>query len=181
MPSAPTAKSWSPGVTRPKLDHLQIWILKTFKPIAPATAVRDIVFNLVFSADGKWLFSHDESGDVNVWDPTTGKRAAEPYRHNSRYPMLFDAGNYSPKSQQLVMAENGSEKDAEWKSEAIVRSSTDWRVVQRVKMDGLIEVISGCAGPLRRAMPARSSPVRLDDEWNHSVPWSKPNRAAMAR
>ncbi len=128
-------------VTRPKLDHVQFWNIKTAKPIAPATAVRDIVFLMEFSADGKWLFSHDESGELNVWDPGTGKRAGGPFRHDSRYPMLFDATHYSPKSQQLVTAENGSEKDAEWKSEAIVRSSKDWRVVHRVKMDGFIRKV----------------------------------------
>jgi hypothetical protein len=119
-------------VTRSKLDHLQFWNLKTSKPIAPASAVRGIVWSMEFSADGKWLFSHDESGELNVWEPRTGKRAAGPFRHDS----VDDARNYSPKTQQLVTVENGSEKDAEWKSEAIVRSSKDWGVVQRVKLAG---------------------------------------------
>jgi WD40 repeat protein len=128
--------------TRSKLDHVQFWNIKTGKAIAPATAVRDIIFKLEFTADGKWLFSHDESGDLNVWDPTTGTRSGGPFRHNSHYPLLFDVGSYSPKARQLVTSENGGEKDAEWKSEAIVRSSKTWGVVQRLKMDGFIRQVN---------------------------------------
>ncbi len=155
-------------VTRPKLDHVQFWNLKTGKAIAPASAVKDIVFLMVFSADGKWLFSHDESGELNVWDPTTGKRAAGPFRHDSPWYAKFDARNYSPKSQQLVTAEVGSEKDAEWKSEAIVRSSKDWRVVHRVKMDGLIQDVKWLDDT--HLLIANMEKPKLDDRGLTSLP-----------
>ena len=128
-------------VTRSKLDHVQFWNLKTSKPIAPATAVRDIVFNMEFSADGKWLFSHDESGDLNVWDPTTGKQAAGPFRHDSRYPALRCQKLFS----EIATTRDGRERQAKkTPSGRAKRSSVRakiWGVVHRVKMDGLIRKV----------------------------------------
>ena len=120
--------------TRSKLDHVQFWNLKTFKPIAPATAARDIVWSMTFSADGKWLFSLNARRELNVWDPRTGKQVAGPFRQDSG---VYDT-IYSPKAQQLVTAENGKAKDAAWRSEAIIRSGKDWGIVQRVKLAGFI-------------------------------------------
>jgi RNA polymerase sigma factor (sigma-70 family) len=124
-------------VTRSKLDHLQFWELKTRKPIAPEIAQRGIVWKMEFSVDGKWLFSNSSPGELIVCDSKAGKRVAGPFRHDS----VFDATSYFPKTQQLVTIEKGREKDADWQSEAVIRSGKDWDVVQRVKLAGLIREV----------------------------------------
>lgn len=124
--------------TRSKLDHVQFWNPKTGTPVAPATALRGIVWAMEFSADGKWLLSGDASGELNVWDPKTGKRVAGPFRHDA----ATGAANYSPGSQRLATAENSREKGAARRGEVVVRSGKDWGVVRRVKVDGHIREVN---------------------------------------
>jgi RNA polymerase sigma factor (sigma-70 family) len=137
MPLPAVSPDGAVMATRSKLDHVQFWNPETATPVAPATALRGIVWAMEFSADGKWLFSRDGSGEFNVWDPRTGKRAAGPFRQDA----ATDAANYSPGSQRLATAENSGRKEATQRSELVIRSSKDWGVVQRVKLDGLIREV----------------------------------------
>lgn len=113
-------------VTRSKLAELTFWDVKTRQPLGPPVAQRGIVYHLEFSADGKWLFSENARSELHVWDARTGKPVAGPFRQDA-------AGRpaYSPTAQQLVTFENGKER------EAVIRSSKDWGVVQRVPLGGL--------------------------------------------
>lgn len=118
--------------TRSKLDHVQFWDIKTSMAIAPAIAMRGIVWTMEFSADRRWLFSVSSPRELHIWDGKTGKQVAGPFRHD----VYGGDSIYSSNKQQVVTVENTRDKDGEGKSEAIIRSTKDWSVVQRVKLTG---------------------------------------------
>ena len=116
--------------TRPTINELQFWDLKTLKPLSEPIQQPGRVSRTSFSSDGKYFRVY--AGDrLSILHPRTGERVAGPFQTGPfrYYPYSPGIGYerprpraaYEPSTERIVCFQNEG-RDANLSCEAVVRS-----------------------------------------------------------
>ncbi len=119
--------------TRPTINELQFWDLKTLKPLMDPIQQPGRVSRISFSSDGKYFRVY--AGDrLSILDPRTGKMLAGPFQTGPfrYYPYSPGIGYarprpraaYEPATERIVCFQNKG-KDVSLSCTAVVRSLKD--------------------------------------------------------
>ena len=116
--------------TRPTINELQFWDLKTLKPLSPPIQQPGRVSRISFSSDGKYFRVY--AGDrLSILHPRTGEMVAGPFQTGPfrYYPYSPGIGYerprpraaYEPATERIVCFHNAG-RDASLSCKAVVRS-----------------------------------------------------------
>lgn len=116
--------------TRPTINELQFWDLKTLKPLGDPLKQPGQVSRISFSSDGKYFRVYAEDR-LNILNPRTGERVAGPFQTGPfrYYPYSPGTGYacprpraaYEPSTECIVCFQNEG-SDTDLSCEAVVRS-----------------------------------------------------------